>query len=51
MGTKIAESFANIVMAKIETTLTQQSETKPKAGADPAFFEIGGRTRILISAR
>ena len=41
MRTKIAESFANIFMAKIETTLTQQRETKPKAGADPAFFEVG----------
>ena len=30
MGTKIAVSFANIFMAKIETTLIQQSETKPK---------------------
>ena len=30
MGTKMAVSFANIFMAKIETTLKQQSETKPK---------------------
>ena len=30
MGTKMAASFANIFMAKIETTLIQQSETKPK---------------------
>ena len=30
MGTKMAVSFANIFMAEIETTLTQQSETKPK---------------------
>ena len=30
MGTKMAVSFANIFMAKIETTLIQQSETKPK---------------------
>ena len=29
-GTKIAVSFANIFMAKTETTLIQQSETKPK---------------------
>ena len=27
MGTKMAVSFANILMAKIETTLIQQSET------------------------
>ena len=31
MGTKMAISFANIFMAKIETTLIQQSETNPKA--------------------
>ena len=30
MGTKMAVSFANIFLAKIETTLIQQSETKPK---------------------
>ena len=30
MGTKMALSFANIFMAKIERTLIQQSETKPK---------------------
>ena len=30
MGTKMAVSFANIFMAKIETTLIQHSETKPK---------------------
>ena len=30
MGTKMTVSFANIFMAKIETTLIQQSETKPK---------------------
>ena len=30
MGTKMAVSFANIFMAKIETTLIQQSETMPK---------------------
>ena len=30
MGTKMAVSFANIFMAKTETTLIQQSETKPK---------------------
>ena len=30
MGTKMAVSFANIFMAKIETTLIQQSKTKPK---------------------
>ena len=30
MGTKMAVSFANIFMAKIEATLKQQSETKPK---------------------
>ena len=30
MGTKMAASFANIFMVKIETTLIQQSETKPK---------------------
>ena len=30
MGTKMAVSFANIFMAKIETTLIQQNETKPK---------------------
>ena len=30
MRTKMAVSFANILMAKIETTLIQQSETKPK---------------------
>ena len=30
MGTKMALSFANIFMAEIETTLIQQSETKPK---------------------
>ena len=30
MGTKMAVSFANIFMAKIEATLIQQSETKPK---------------------
>ena len=30
MGTKKAASFASIFMAKIETTLIQQSETKPK---------------------
>ena len=30
MGTKMAVSFANIFMAKIETTLIRQSETKPK---------------------
>ena len=30
METKMAVSFANIFMAKIETTLIQQSETKPK---------------------
>ena len=30
MGTKMAVSFANIFMVKIETTLIQQSETKPK---------------------
>ena len=30
MGIKMAVSFANIFMAKIETTLIQQSETKPK---------------------
>ena len=30
MGTKTAVSFANIFMAKIETSLIQQSETKPK---------------------
>ena len=30
MGTKMAVSFANIFMAKIETTLIQQSETKLK---------------------
>ena len=30
MGTKMAVSFANIFMAKIKTTLIQQSETKQK---------------------
>ena len=30
MGTKMAVSFAKTFMAKIETTLIQQSETKPK---------------------
>ena len=30
MGIKMAGSFANIFMANIETTLIQQSETKPK---------------------
>ena len=30
IGTKMAVSFANIFMAKIETTLIQQSETKLK---------------------
>ena len=30
MGTKMAVSFANIFMAKIETSLIQQRETKPK---------------------
>ena len=30
MGTKMAVSFANIFMAKIETTLKHQRETKPK---------------------
>ena len=30
MGTKVTVSFANIFMAKIETTLIQQSETKLK---------------------
>ena len=30
MGTKMAVSFANIFMAKIETTLIQQSKTKQK---------------------
>ena len=30
MGTNMSVSFANIFMAKIETTLIQQSETKPK---------------------
>ena len=30
MGTEMTESFANIFMAKIETTLIQQSQTKPK---------------------
>ena len=30
MGTKMTVSFANIFMAKIETTLIQQSETKLK---------------------
>ena len=30
VGTKMAVSFANIFMAKIETMLIQQSETKPK---------------------
>ena len=30
VGTKMAVSFANIFMAKVETTLIQQSETKPK---------------------
>ena len=30
MGTKMAVSFANIFMAKIETMLMQQSETKQK---------------------
>ena len=30
MGTKMAVSFANIFMAKIETTLIQHSEIKPK---------------------
>ena len=30
MGTKMAISFANIFMAKVETTLIQQSETMPK---------------------
>ena len=30
MGTKMAVSFANIFMAKIETTLIRQRETKPK---------------------
>ena len=30
MGTKMAVSFANIFMGKIETTLIQQSETKQK---------------------
>ena len=30
MGTKMAASFANIFMVKIETTLIQQSETKLK---------------------
>ena len=29
MGTKMAVSWANIFMAKIETTLMQQNETKP----------------------
>ena len=30
MGTKMPVSFANIFMAKIETTLIQQSEAKPQ---------------------
>ena len=30
MRTKMAVSFANIFIAKIKTTLIQQSETKPK---------------------
>jgi len=30
MGTKMAVSFANIFLAKTETTLMQRSETKPK---------------------
>ena len=30
MATKMAVSFANIFMTKFETTLIQQSETKPK---------------------
>ena len=30
MGTKMAASFANIFMVKIETTLIQESETKLK---------------------
>ena len=30
VGTEVAVSFANIFMAKIETTLIQQSESKPK---------------------
>ena len=30
MGTKMAVSFANIFMAKIETTLIQHSQIKPK---------------------
>ena len=30
MGTRMAVSFANIFMSKIETTLIQQSETEPK---------------------
>ena len=30
MGTKMAVSSVNIFMAKIETSLIQQSETKPK---------------------
>ena len=41
MGTKMAVSFANIFMAKIETTLIQQSETKPKEWRrhiDDVFF-------------
>ena len=30
MGTEMAVSFANIFMAKFETTLIKQSETNPK---------------------
>ena len=41
MGTKMAVSFVNIFMAKIETRLIQQSETKPKEWRrfiDDTFF-------------
>ena len=32
-------------------SLTTEYPANHPAGADPAFFESGGRTRILISAR
>jgi len=47
MGTKMAVSFANIFMAKIETTLIQQSETNSTLASNsrPKYQ----RTRLLSS--
>ena len=47
MGTKMAVSFANIFMAKIETTLIQQSETNStlESNSRPKYQ----RTRLLSS--